>query len=535
MHRKLIVLLLLLVLVPLAMLAWLGNKVASEEQVEIQRRFDTLLTQRLDERATLIANVVSDRQLDLRVALRLASLEVQEIRTRVRETPFLEQIFVVGPSGKLLYPDPQASLTRAEEAFLRRTEELFSARDVFYRPTEDRGTGSNSKVASSTGASSDPTEGWYVWYWQNGLRLLYWREIANGHLVGAEMSRANLLADLIVTLPDVYSMNAGGEESIVLLDTQGQILHQWGTYDPEQAEGPRVARALDAPLASWSLAYYLSGAGLDAGLGRGTRVALGSGLGAMALVLIGVAVYLYRETRRDMREASQRVDFVNQVSHELRTPLTNIRMYAELLEREVEQDNPRALRHLGVIVNESQRLSRLIGNVLSFSAEQRQSLRLHRDSGVIDDVVSNVISQFSPSLLQKGIEVVFHGDARDTVSLDSDVVGQIVANLVSNVEKYAAVGGTLVIETARHGAVSEIAVQDRGPGIPPKQAERIFEAFYRLSDRVDEGVAGSGIGLTLSRRLARLHGGDLVLTPADHGARFVLNLHTPRDDDGIES
>jgi signal transduction histidine kinase len=349
------------------------------------------------------------------------------------------------------------------------------------------------------------------------------------------MSRANLLADLIVALPDVHSMNADGEESIVLLDTRGQILHQWGTYDPEQAEGPRVVRAFDAPLASWSLAYYLSGAGLDAGLGRGTRVALGSGLGAMALVLIGVAVYLYRETRRDMREASQRVDFVNQVSHELRTPLTNIRMYAELLEREVDQDNPRALRHLGVIVNESQRLSRLIGNVLSFSAEQRQSLRLHRDPGVIDDVVSDVISQFSPSLSQKGIEVEFHGDARDTVSLDSDVVGQILANLVSNVEKYAAASGTLVIETARHGAVSEIAVQDRGPGIPPKQAERIFEAFYRLSDRVDEGVAGSGIGLTLSRRLARLHGGDLVLTPADHGARFVLNLHTPRDDDGIES
>ena len=171
MHRKLIVLLLLLVLVPLAMLAWLGNKVASEEQVEIQRRFDTLLTQRLDERATLISNVVSDRQRDLRVALRFASLEAQEIRTRVRETPFLEQIFVVGPSGKLLYPDPQTSLTRAEEAFLRRTEELFSARDVFYRPTEDHGTGSSSKVASSTGASSDPTEGWYVWYWQYGLRL----------------------------------------------------------------------------------------------------------------------------------------------------------------------------------------------------------------------------------------------------------------------------------------------------------------------------------------------------------------------------
>ena len=150
-------------------------------------------------------------------------------------------------------------------------------------------------------------------------------------------------------------------------------------------------------------------------------------------------------------------------------------------------------------------------------------------------MVSDVISQFSPSLSQKGIEVVFHGDARDTVSLDSDVVGQILANLVSNVEKYAAGGGTLVIETARHGAVSEIAVQDRGPGIPPKQAERIFEAFYRLSDRVDEGVAGSGIGLTLSRHLARLHGGDLVLTPADHGARFVLNLHTPRDDDGVDS
>ena len=68
---------------------------------------------------------------------------------------------------------------------------------------------------------------------------------------------------------------------------------------------------------------------------------------------------------------------------------------------------------------------------------------------------------------------------------------------------------------------------DQGPGIPPELAEKIFEPFYRVSNALTDGVAGTGIGLTIARELARLHGGDLELTPSPRGARFVLRLRTP--------
>src|SRR5207247_7565172 len=90
----------------------------------------------------------------------------------------------------------------------------------------------------------------------------------------------------------------------------------------------------------------------------------------MAVPLFWLSVYFYRENSRELRVSAQRVTFVNQVSHELKTPLTNIRMYAELLEKHLPEDNEQAAQHLDVIVSESQRLSRLIANVLTFARQQ---------------------------------------------------------------------------------------------------------------------------------------------------------------------
>jgi len=97
-------------------------------------------------------------------------------------------------------------------------------------------------------------------------------------------------------------------------------------------------------------------------------------LGLLGATVISLTYYFYREQSREMREAAQRVSFVNQVSHELKTPLTNIRMYAELIEKDADESDERLQRYAGVIVSESQRLSRLIGNVLTFSRKQRRNL-----------------------------------------------------------------------------------------------------------------------------------------------------------------
>jgi signal transduction histidine kinase len=94
------------------------------------------------------------------------------------------------------------------------------------------------------------------------------------------------------------------------------------------------------------------------------------------------------------------------------------------------------------------------------------------------------------------------------------------------VEKYAAAGQLMEVITDQTGSTTTIIVADRGPGIPRGQEERIFERFHRLSDRVTEGVGGTGIGLTIARDLARQHGGDLRIVPSASGARFELRLQT---------
>ncbi len=83
------------------------------------------------------------------------------------------------------------------------------------------------------------------------------------------------------------------------------------------------------------------------------------------------------------------------------------------------------------------------------------------------------------------------------------------------------------IRTSAAGDVTTVEVSDRGPGIPREARERVFQPFVRLSDRLTDGVAGTGIGLTIARELARQHGGDLVAAPSQQGARFVLTLRTP--------
>jgi signal transduction histidine kinase len=222
------------------------------------------------------------------------------------------------------------------------------------------------------------------------------------------------------------------------------------------------------------------------------------------------------------------VSFVNQVSHELKTPLTNIRMYAELLSRDLTLDddsgeNERQRRRLDIIVAESQRLSRLIGNVLTFARKERRALALRPSAHVFDAVVDEVVLQFVPAFAAKNIEVERTHGALQRAQLDRDVCEQIVANLLSNVEKYAP-QGRVRITTAQYGATLELIVHDSGPGIPQAQAKAAFAPFVRLDNSITSGATGAGIGLALARDLARMHHGDLALVPSAAGAKFRLTL-----------
>jgi len=515
--KKQIILFLLIVFLPLATLAWLGSRLARSEQGLVQQRFRKLLTAKLQDTDRGVAAHFEKRRREL---LELTSLEIFEpeaLRQIVRRHASVEQLFVLEPDGSIVHPDPAAELNEAEREFLARAEDVFLDK-VFVRGKAGDGE------TDRSGA-----DGWHVQYWGPGLQLIFHQRLASGRVVGVLVPRSRWMADLIAELPETMAPAAGAR--VRLVDSVGTPVYQWGPFEPDDGAEPVVELPLSEPLGAWRLRYFVAD-GQFTEAGRSAYFNLFSAMAILAIGLVTAAVFFYREYDRAVREASGRVNFVNQVSHELKTPLTSIRMYAELLENDLEaidaDELPAARGHLAVIVAESQRLSRLISNVLTFARGRRDTLTLRKSTGRVDEVIARVVERFTPSLAAAGIDVTFDGSGDATVRLDVDAVEQILGNLLSNVEKYAA-DGEMVKITSRHEADETIIeVADRGPGIPAASAERIFRPFYRVCDRI-EGRTGTGIGLSIARQLARLHGGDVTLLDSDKGARFQVRLHTPAE------
>lgn len=414
--------------------------------------------------------------------------------------------------------------------------------------------------------------GWYTWF--SGIEqnhIFWWKN--NGKTFGVELFHARLISDIIIMLPtasgtidsqlsmkrkplQLSSSKPGPSRKdalIKLIDSNNALIYQWGAYIPTEQEKHAAVLSLSKPLGSWKLEYYADKKSLNSIFNLFNIL---STLIAIGAILSGLAYYLYREHRREIILGKQRVNFVSQVSHELKTPLTNIRMYAELLETQLldeqlieeqlleegyeeEQQSkdgkiggdydadPKYIKHIKIISSESQRLSRLIANILNFSKSTKSGLNVHKTQGEIDVVISSVISKFEPLLAEKDFEFDIQLNARESVLFDQDALEQILNNLLSNVEKYGASGKFLHIESVQHDDFTTITVQDKGPGIPASEQAKVFEPFYRISSKLTDGVSGTGIGLSIAKDLAILHGGCLELVPFESGAHFKLKIHTP--------
>lgn len=531
MRPRLIAIFLLIVLTPIGLLAWLGVRVARNEQEIVHREFQELLDGRLKDTRAVIARLIQERERDLLRITDLRATDAATIRELVRKNPTISQIFVLGADGKRLHPPAEGPFTSSEVEFLQRAGQVWRDKGVFYRPSEEAASATTrGEPLREKTPPAGQGQGWYVWYWDNGIHLVFWRRTTSALVVGVELDRARLLADMVGELPDTDPLDPHPSDGLIrLVDSDGATLYQWGGYQPPKDGAPAAASALEYPLNSWGLRYFTSAGEVGGSLGRGVAFNLISGLLAATIALVGLGAYFYRESSREFREAAQRVSFVNQVSHELKTPLTNIRMYAELLEQHVGDDDPKAAQFLDIVVSECRRLSRLISNVLTFSRRQRDKLTLRMAVGNVDDLIRSVIESFRLSMEAKGVKVEFSAGAGKAVQFDADAVEQILGNLFSNVEKYAASGGEMKVASRQEGDRTVVTVSDRGPGIPADQRHRIFEPFYRLSNQVSDGVTGTGIGLAIARDLARRHGGDLTLVPAPEGACFELVLRTPTD------
>lgn len=288
---------------------------------------------------------------------------------------------------------------------------------------------------------------------------------------------------------------SSGEQSTVAADWVLPIRSRFGTWRIESWDARKTSYSWHAPTLAWSAA------------------------GSIAALLLGFALAV--RIRRERRLAEQRVSFVNRVSHELRTPLTNMLLNLDAASEHIEEGT--ASRRLGLVREEARRLSRLIENVLTFSRRDRGELDVKARACDPAAVIDSVVEQFAPSFARRDIHVQRTTGPMRNCLVDGDALAQIIANLLSNVEKYAPVGAVEIHSRFEHDELV-ITMADEGPGIPASAAERIFQPFERLNSRITEGVTGTGLGLAIARDLAHRMGGTLRLIPSTRGAVFELRV-----------
>ena len=248
------------------------------------------------------------------------------------------------------------------------------------------------------------------------------------------------------------------------------------------------------------------------------------------LLVVGFTLFggylLWRDVQREVRLARLRSQFVSGVSHELRTPLTSIRMFAETLLHRGPADRETHDEFLGTIVDESNRLSRLLGNVLEFSAIEggkRQYQMQPRDLAEIVQAAVRAIQQRLDAeqfVLEMALD-----EGLPPVPLDGDAIEQAVLNLLTNAMKYSGDSRRIDLGLSRDDGNAVISVSDGGMGIRPSEQRRIFESFFRSDSPAVEEIPGTGLGLTLVEHIVTAHGGFVELESAPgQGSTFTLHL-----------
>lgn len=252
--------------------------------------------------------------------------------------------------------------------------------------------------------------------------------------------------------------------------------------------------------------------------------------GMLIIILSGAfflgGTFLFFQARRATLEASQKTDFLSNISHELKTPLTTIRMYAELLEEGRVADESKQKRYFHTIGAETQRLARLVNNILQFSALQKGKSRLRLQPLDLTELCRSVSESQSIRFEESGMRLLPSlPDGSMEVEADPDAVEQALINLFDNAIKYASEGEAVSCRLTREQGVARITVEDFGPGIARDQRQKIFEAFHRVDDSLTSSKPGSGLGLSITQSLFRQMDGDLLYEPNEpKGSRFHLEL-----------
>jgi len=251
-----------------------------------------------------------------------------------------------------------------------------------------------------------------------------------------------------------------------------------------------------------------------------------AGLTILLLLTVLAGYLVLRDVDREVQLAEMRSHFVASVSHELKTPLTAIRMFAETLAMGRSNNDQTRAEYLQTIVSESERLSRLVDNVLDFSRIERGKKIYRMQPTSLADVVRSAARTMEYPLVQQGFQLTINiDDTLPVLMADADAIEQAILNLLTNAMKYSGDARSIDLRLGRAGHEAAIDVTDQGLGINRDDQKRIFDKFYRVRSPRTDLIAGTGLGLTLVTHIVKAHGGRLEVTStAGQGSTFSVRL-----------
>lgn len=301
-------------------------------------------------------------------------------------------------------------------------------------------------------------------------------------------------------------------------------------YSTPIPSGKPITTAVSSSLPFWKVGLYPKD---PQSLERLMRRKAGLRIFMIAGLILAIAFGIYlamREARREAELARLRSDFVANVSHELRTPLSSIQIFSETLRQNRATSREKQEQYLDTISSESDRLARLVDNVLNFSRLERRAKEFDFRLTNIGEVVGSAVEAYRFYAEQRGATISLNiAPELPQVKADAEAISQMVINLVDNAVKYSEGEGEITVNVFHRGDNIVIQVVDRGVGIDEEDLKKIFDKFYRGKNVANLGTGGTGLGLTLAKAVAEAHGGNIrVRSKEGEGSRFSATLPLSR-------
>ncbi len=246
-------------------------------------------------------------------------------------------------------------------------------------------------------------------------------------------------------------------------------------------------------------------------------------------------VLVLQDITEQEEEELRRKEFVANVSHELKTPLTTIKSYVETLVEGAVDDEEVRDRFLGVILDESDRMTRMVRDLLDLSLIDSGRMEWHREPVEIPELVDEACGKISPRADEKGVSLGYRAASPlPPVRADRDRLLQVLVNLTTNAVDYTPEGGQVRVIWGREDDRARVSVIDDGVGIPSEEMDRIFERFYRVEKGRARSSGGTGLGLAIAREIVESHGGE-IRARSREGEGTEMVFYLPLEDEGAQT